>query len=64
VAALAVVPLGPDDEPEAVAARITLEPAAGGGVTAILPALSGPVTIRAGHGPVVFQRTEPAEKAR
>jgi hypothetical protein len=64
VAALAVVPLGPDDEPEAVAARITLEPAAGGGVTAILPALSGPVTIRAGHGPVVFRRTEPAEKAR
>lgn len=64
VAALAVVPLGPDDDPEAVAARMALEPAANGGVAAILPAPGGPVTIRAGHGPVVFRRTAPAEQAR
>jgi hypothetical protein len=64
VAALAVVPLAADDDPEAVAAGISFEPVAGGGLNAILPAAGGPVTIRVGDGPVVFRRGRSGGNAR
>jgi hypothetical protein len=66
VAALAVLPIRPGDDPEPLAARILLEPTGQGarerGVAAVLPTASGSVRIRVGDGPVAFHR-EPGERA-
>lgn len=60
LAALAVVPLEPDDDPEVVAAQISLTPVAGGdpavGVRATLPTRGGSVEIEIGDNGVAFRR--------